>query len=69
MVARKLEIQGRKVVMVVDNCLAHPEVSGLKAVVTVFATKYHFLYTVDGSWCNQVCLLYHFHILLTKSIE
>ena len=34
---RKLEVQGRKVVMIVDNCPAHPpvhpEVSGLKADV------------------------------------
>ena len=36
---------------------------------TVFATKYHFLYTVDGSEGNQVCFLYYFLILLTKLIE
>ena len=29
---RKFEMQGRKVVMKVDNCPAHPEVSGLKAI-------------------------------------
>ena len=29
---RKFEMQGRKVVMIVDNCPAHPEVSGLKAI-------------------------------------
>lgn len=29
---RKFEMQGRNVVMIVDNCPAHPEVSGLKAI-------------------------------------
>ena len=29
---RKFEMQERKVVMKVDNCPAHPEVSGLKAI-------------------------------------
>ena len=29
---RKFEMQGRKVVMTADNCPAHPEVSGLKAI-------------------------------------
>ena len=29
---RKFEIQGRKVVIIVHNCPAHPEVSGLKAI-------------------------------------
>ena len=29
---RKFEMQGRKVVMIVDNCPAHPEFSGLKAI-------------------------------------
>ena len=28
---RKFEMQGRKVVMIVDNCPDHPKVSGLKA--------------------------------------
>ena len=28
----KFEMQGRNVVMIVDNCPAHPEVSGLKAI-------------------------------------
>ena len=28
----KFEMQSRKVVMVVDNCPAHPEVLGLKAI-------------------------------------
>ena len=50
-------MQGRNVVMIVDNCPAHPEVSGLKPINIVFATKYHFLYTADGSGDNQVCLL------------
>ena len=29
---RKFGMQGRKVVMKVDNCPAHPDVSGLKAI-------------------------------------
>ena len=29
---RKFEIQGRNVVMIVDNCPAHPEVLGPKAI-------------------------------------
>ena len=29
---RKFKMQRRKVVMIVDNCPAHPEVSGLKAI-------------------------------------
>ena len=29
---RKFEMQGREIVMIVDNCPAHPEVSGLKAI-------------------------------------
>ena len=29
---RKFEMQGRNVAMIVDNCPAHPEVSGLKAI-------------------------------------
>ena len=29
---RKFEMQGRKIVMIVDDCPAHPEVSGLKAI-------------------------------------
>ena len=29
---RKFEMQGREVVMIVDNCPAHTEVSGLKAI-------------------------------------
>ena len=29
---RKFEMQGRKAVMIVDNCPTHPEVSGLKAI-------------------------------------
>ena len=29
---RKFEMQGRKVAMVVDDCPAHPDVSGLKAI-------------------------------------
>ena len=68
---RKFEMQGRKVVMIVDNCSAHLEVSELKAINLQLLppnTKY-FLYTADGSGGNQVCLLYYFLILLTKSIE
>ena len=29
---RKFEMQGRKVVLIVDNCPAHPEVLGLKGI-------------------------------------
>ena len=29
---RKFDMQGRKIVLVVDNCPAHPDVSGLKAI-------------------------------------
>ena len=29
---RKFEMHGRKIVMIVDNCPAHPEVSGLNAI-------------------------------------
>ena len=58
--------------MIVDNCPAHPEFSGLKAISpenSVFETKYPFLYTADGSGGSQMCLLYYFLILLTKLIE
>ena len=37
---RKFDWQGRKVVIIVDNCPA------------VFATKYHFIYTADESGGN-----------------
>ena len=67
---RKFEMQGRKVVMIVDNCSAHPEFSGLKAI------NLHFLQPNTTSCTqqmdqggNQMCLLYYFLILLTKSIE
>ena len=33
---RKFEMQGRKIVMIVDNCPANPEVSGLKAIKLQF---------------------------------
>ena len=33
---RKFKMQGRKIVMIVDNCPAHPELSGLKAVKLQF---------------------------------
>ena len=32
----KFEMQGRKIIMIVDNCPAHPEVSGLKAIKLQF---------------------------------
>ena len=33
---RKFEMQGKIIVMIVDNCPAHPEVSGLKAIKLQF---------------------------------
>ena len=33
---REFEMQGRKIVMIVDNCPVHPEVSGLKAIKLQF---------------------------------
>ena len=42
---QKFEREGRKVVLVVDNCPAHPEVANLKAINLVFlppnTTKYY----------------------------
>ena len=32
----KFETEGRKIVLIIDNCPAHPEVTGLKAVELVF---------------------------------
>ena len=64
---RKFEMQGRKIVMIFDNYPANPELRSYQLIL--FTTKYHFLYTADGSGGNQVCLLYYFLILLTKSIE
>ena len=29
---RKFEWQGRKVILIVDNCPAHPEIKGLKSI-------------------------------------
>ena len=33
---RKFERQGRKIALIVDNCLAHPQISNLKAIHLVF---------------------------------
>ena len=73
MVARahhKFEMQGKKV-MIVDNCPAHLETSGLKAINLQFLPQNtnSCIYTTDGSGDNQVCFLYYLLILLTKSIE
>ena len=43
---RKFEIQGRNVVMIVDNCPAHPEVLGLKAINLQFLPP-------NGASCTQ----------------
>ncbi|WP_227549602.1 hypothetical protein, partial [Acinetobacter baumannii] len=32
----KFETEGRKIALIIDNCPAHPEVTGLKAVELVF---------------------------------
>ena len=67
---RRFEMQGRKVVMIVNNCLAYPEVSGLKAInVQFLPPNTTFCTQPKNQGVNQVCLLYHFLILLTKSIE
>ena len=64
----KFEIQGRKVVMIVDNCPAHPEVTGLKAINLQFLQP-------NTTSCTQpmgqgvTTFFYYFLILLTKSIE
>ena len=69
-VDRKFEVQGRKVVKIVDNCPAHPDVSGLKALNLQFLSpNTSSCKQVDRSGGNQVCLFYYFLILLTKSIE
>ena len=39
---RKIEMQGKKVVMIVNNCSAHPEVSRLK--------------TTNLQFCHQILL-------------
>ena len=62
---RKFEMQGRKVVMIVDNCPAHPELKAINIQFLPPTTNS----TADGSGGNQVCLLYYFLVLLTKSIE
>ena len=49
----KFEIQGRKVVMIVDNCPANYRTESYQ--FTIFATKYYFLYTADGSGGNHIC--------------
>ena len=36
---RKFKMQGRKVFMIVDNCPAHSEVSGLKAINSQFLSR------------------------------
>ena len=69
-VNRKFRMEARKVVIIVNNYPAHPEFSGLKAINLQFLPPNTTpLYTADGPGGNQMCLLYHFLILLTKSIE
>ena len=52
----KFEMQGRNF-MIVDIALPIQKFQNWKLSITIFATKYHFLYTGDGSGGNQVCLL------------
>ena len=69
-VNRKFRMEARKVVIIVNNYPAHPEFSGLKAINLQFLPPNTTpLYTADGPGGNQMCLLYYFLILLTKSIE
>ena len=63
---RKFEMQGRKVAIIVDNCPAHPDISGLQAINLLFLSQHTTSCTEP---MDQVCLLYYFFILLTKSID
>ena len=63
----KFKMQGTKVVMIVDNFPAHPEVSGLKAINLQFLPRNTTSCThpMDQGVIRYVCFI----ILLTKSIE
>ena len=57
---RKFEMEGRKIVMIVEDCPAHPDVSGLKA------TKLQFL-PPNTTSCTQAMdqgVIRYIHILL-----
>ena len=66
---RKFEMQERKVVMIVVNCPAHPEVSGLKAINLQFLPPSTTSCTQPMDQGGKVCLLCYFLILLTKPME
>ena len=57
---RKFEMQGRKFVMIVDNCHAHSEVLGLKAIKLQFSRQ--ILRLVHNQWTRVLSgmLLSHF---------
>ena len=63
---RKFEMQGRKVAMIVDNCPAHPEVLGLKAINLQFLPSNTTSRTqaMDQGVISYVCF-----IIFLKSIE
>ena len=55
----KLEMQGRRVVLIVDNCPAHPEVSGLKAINLLFLPPNPTFCTqpIDQGVIRYVCFI------------
>ena len=65
----KFEMQRRKVVMIVNNCPAHPEVSGLKAINLQFLQPSTTSCTQPMDQGGKVCLLCYFLIFLTKPME
>ena len=66
----KFKMQGRKAVMIVNNYPAHPNALGLKAINLQFLPPNTTSCTqAIYQSVNQVYLLYHFLILLTKSIQ
>ena len=56
---RKFEMHGKKVVVIVDNCPAHPEVSGLKAINLQFLlpTFTSCLQSMDQKVIRYVCFI------------
>ena len=56
---RKFEMQGRKVVMIVNNCPAYPEVSGLKAISLQFLPPNNISCTqlMDQGAIRYVCFI------------
>ena len=61
---RKFKMQGRKIVMIVDNCPAHPEVSGLTATNSWFLPPNTTSCTqqMDHGVIRYVCLLFSYFI-------